>query len=277
MSRTDPDRRVGGFTLLELLVSMVATSIMMAGLIQFFLIQGRTHAREEQRVAMDENLRVAAAMITDSLRNARYAAPTNVSTWITWVSGMNANPKLTQSGSTSTPDTISVAGCFKEPVATLSAPYVVGVTGTTLSVTPTGTLSNDLDTSSNKILIRVGEGTTADFATVTGAGGSAINISAALANPHWGSTSSGGANICRVDVLTYSVATDSTTGVPRLMRNDNQGAGAQPVAEGISNMKITVTGRQYTITLSGRSELRDPISGTWLTRNLQTTVSRRNS
>jgi Tfp pilus assembly protein PilW len=249
---------------------------MMAGLIQFFLIQGRTHAREEQRLAMDENLRVAAAMIIDSLRNARYAAPANVSTWITWVSSMNANPKLTQSGSASTPDTISVAGCFKEPVATLSAQYLVGVTGTTLQVTPTGTLSNDLDTGS-KSLIRVGEGMTADFATVTGASGSTINISAALANPHWGSTSSGGANICRVDVITYSVATDSATGVPRLMRDDNQGAGAQPVAEGISNMKITFTGRKYTITLAGRSELRDPISGSWLTRNLQATVSLRNS
>jgi hypothetical protein len=31
------------------------------------------------------------------------------------------------------------------------------------------------------------------------------------------------------------------------------------------------------ITLAGRSELREPISGSWLTRNLQTTVSRRNS
>jgi Tfp pilus assembly protein PilW len=277
MSRIEADNGVGGFTLLELLVSMVATAIMMAGLIQFFLIQGRSHAREEQRLAMDENLRVAAAMIVDSLRNARYAAPSNVSTWVTWVSGMNANPKLTLSGSSSTPDTISVAGCFKEPVATLSSQYVVGVTGTTLSVTPTGTLSNDLDTGS-KSLIRIGEGTTAEFARVTGASGSTINISADLANAHWGSTSSGGANICRVDVVTYSVATDTTTGVPRLMRNENQGAGAQPAAEGISNMKITFTSpRTYTITLSGRSELRDPISGSWLTRNLQATVSLRNS
>jgi type II secretory pathway pseudopilin PulG len=268
---------VGGFTLLELLVSMIATAIMLAGLIQFFLIQGRTHAREEQRVGMDENLRVAASMIVDSLRNSGYAAPSNVSTWITWVSGMNANPKLTQSGSSSIPDTISVAGCFKEPVATLSGQYVAGVTGTTLAVTPTGTLSNDLDTGS-KSLIRVGEGTTADFASVTGASGSTVNIGAALSHDHWGSTSSGGANICRVDVITYSVATDSSTGVPRLMRDDNQGAGAQPVAEGISNMKITFTSPlKYTITLSGRSELRDPISGSWLTRNLQATVRLRNS
>ena len=256
---------------------MVTTAIMMAGLIQFFLIQGRTHAREEQRLAMDENLRVAAAMITDALRNVKYAAPSNVSTWITWVSGMNANPKVTQSGSASIPDTISVAGCFKEPVATLSAPYdPASVTPITLSVTPTGTLSSDLDTGS-KSLIRVGEGTTADFATVTGASGSTISISAALSNAHWGSTSSGGANICRVDVITYSIATDATTGVPRLMRDDNQGAGAQPVAEGISNMKITGTGSTYTIALSGRSELRDPISRSWLTRDLQATVTRRNS
>ena len=34
---------------------------------------------------------------------------------------------------------------------------------------------------------------------------------------------------------------------------------------------------KYTITLSGRSERRDPISGTWLTRSLQTTATRRNS
>ena len=225
---------------------------------------------------MDENLRVAAAMITDSLRNAKYAAPSNVSTWITWVSGMNANPMLTQSGSSSTPDTISIAACFKEPVTTLSAPYnPASVTPTTLSVTPTATLSSDLDPTSNEILIRIGEGTTADLATVTGASGNTIYISgtALPTNSH-----NAGANICRVDVITYSVATDTTTGVPRLMRNDNQGAGAQPVAEGINNMKITFTlPLKYTITLSGQSELRDPISGSWLTRNLQATVTRRNS
>jgi hypothetical protein len=62
------------------------------------------------------------------------------------------------------------------------------------------------------------------------------------------------------------------------MRNENQGAGAQPVAEGISNMKITLASpRTYTITLSGRTELRDPTSGSWLTRDLQMTVSLRNS
>ncbi len=255
---------------------MIATTIMMAGLIQFFLLQGRTHAREDQRLAMDENLRVAAAMIVDSLRNARYAAPSNVSTWITWVSGMNANPKLTQGGSSSTPGYDLGCGMLQRTRRHLvGAIRPASVTGTTLSVTPTGTLSNDLDPSSNKLLIRIGEGTTADFATVTGVGGSTINISGAALPTH---SHSGGANICRVDVITYSVATDTTTGVPRLMRNENQGAGAQPVAEGISNMKITFTSpRTYTITLSGRSELRDPISGSWLTRNLQATVSLRNS
>jgi prepilin-type N-terminal cleavage/methylation domain-containing protein len=55
MSRTDAT----GFTLLELLVSMVAVATMMVGIIQFFTLQHRTHAQQDESVAMEENLRLA--------------------------------------------------------------------------------------------------------------------------------------------------------------------------------------------------------------------------
>jgi type II secretory pathway pseudopilin PulG len=273
MSRVD----AVGFTLIELLVSMIAVSVMMLGLVQFFLLQNRTYAQQDQALGMEENLRLASSIITDSLRAAGYAAPSgNPSGWINWVSGMNTNPKVTVGGSSATPDTLYVAGCFREPVATLSVLAAQGVDAQ-LVVTPTGTLTDDLNTGSNS-LIQIGE---SEFARVTGVSSTSITIDTDLGtigNQPVGFTHSSGAEICRVDVTTFSVANDPSTGVPRLLRDDNQGAGPQPVAEGISNFKITIPTppKLYRITLTARSEKMDPLTRNFLTRPLVTDVTLRN-
>ena len=81
--------------------------------------------------------------------------------------------------------------------------------------------------------------------------------------------------ICRVDVVTYSVDTTNN----KLMRDDNQGAGAQSIMDGISNMKINaVTGgatTKYQITLTARSSLPDPTVLATTTRSLSSTATAR--
>jgi Tfp pilus assembly protein PilW len=261
------------FTLVELLVAMIAVMTMMIGVAKLFLLQHRSHARQELSVTTEENVRLASSMITDAIRNAGYAAPASTSSWMNWVSpSLTANPLYTSSGSASVSDTISVAACFNEPVGTLAAAATKDV-DTTLSVTPTsGSLTSVLDTSSKK-LIRIGE---SEFAWVTSVSSNSVTIDTDLVtggNQPVRFNHSAGANVCRVDAVTFSVLNS------QLMRNDNQGAGPIAVADNISLMKIAYTAPQtYTVTITGQPSVVDPItsSSTPVTRTLSTTVTVRN-
>ena len=224
---------------------------------------------------MQENLRLASSILTAALRNTRYGVPAgNPSSWINWVSGFTTNPNWTNGGGGS-PDTISVAACFEKPVGRLSVAPLVN-TDTTLQVTPSGVLTDALDTGA-KSFIRIGE---SEFARVTSVGSNAIMIDTDLVTAgnqpvreaHAGGAD--GAEICRVDVITFSVDTATS----RLMRNQNQGGVAQPVAEGISDLQITPTPpKQYTIALTAIPEKgRDPVTGYLTTRTLTTNVLMRN-
>lgn len=280
MSRAD---ETCGFTLTELLVSMIMVATMMAGAVRLYLVQSRTNTQQDQSVTLEENLRLASAMISDTLRNARYAAPggSNPSSWITSVANFTSNPLVTQ-GSGSNPDSLSVAACFQEPVAELSdcvgmpgCPAAIGDTSLSVSATGGRNLVDLLDTS-DKGLIRIGE---TEFAFVTSVNSTSIGVDTGTAagaqgiqKPH-----PAGAEICRVDVITFSIGNDPTTGLPRLLRDENQGGGAQPAAEGINDLQITLTPpKTYQVSLRGRSEGNDPMIGAPLQRSLATTITLRN-
>jgi prepilin-type N-terminal cleavage/methylation domain-containing protein len=284
MSRADQSR---GFTLIELLVSMIVVATMMAGVIQFYLVQSRTNTQQDQSVALEENLRLASGMVSDALRNARYATPggSNPSSWVTWVPNFTSNPLVTQ-GSGSNPDTLSVAACFQEPVATLSAcvgtagcPVAIGVTSLSVIATGGRNLADLLDTS-NKGLVRIGE---TEFAFVTSVNSTSIGVDTGTAAGTQGIQKPHpiGAEICRVDVITFSIGNDPTTGLPCLLRNENQGGNAQcnaqAAAEGINDLQISLTPpKTYQVSLRGRSEGNDPMIGAPLQRSLATTITLRN-
>jgi prepilin-type N-terminal cleavage/methylation domain-containing protein len=268
-----PTERARGFTLIELLVSMIAVATMMLGIVKFFTLQHRTHAQQETSVGMEENLRVAAAILTDAVRTTRYGAPPLfLSTWVPWVGGFTTNPTRTTGANATTPDTISVAACFEKPVGTLSAAVAKGST-TVLSVTPTGTLTDALDTNTKR-LIQIGE---SENAWVTSVSSNSITIDtdpSTIGNKPVGFDHPIGAEICRVDVVTFSVDTATN----RLLRNPNQGGAAQIVAEGISNLKISLpASKRYTIALTAVPERgTDPVTGAAMQRQLQTDVYMRN-
>src|SRR5437773_3589806 len=214
MSRIEcSEPRHRGFTLIELLVSMIMVSTMMIGVIEFFLLQHRTHARQEQGVATEENLRLASSMITDALRNARYAAPSGSALVTNVFPSLTSNPLLVAGANSTTPDSISVAACFKEPVAHLA---IAAVAGATVALTLDTSVDGILDTNT-KSLVRIGE---SELAKVTSVTGSSITVdtSPPTSRPVQYNHPIG-ANVCRVDRITFSVANN------QLLRNDNQGVG----------------------------------------------------
>jgi Tfp pilus assembly protein PilW len=263
-------RIANGFSVTELLVSIVIFSVMMIGIVKVFLIQNRSYAQQDLIASRNENLRLAMDALTTALRQAHYAAPEQSSllpTWIpsSWVggSGLTSNPLQTVGATANDPDTISIAACFQQPVATISAGGAAE-NATTVNLTPaTGSLSSLLDTNQRR-LIRIGDG---EFAHVKSVGSTSITIDT---NPTTTTTNDGlsraypaGTPICRVDVTTFRVDTSSN----RLTRDDNQGAGQQVVAEGIKNLKFCLgaapcpLGGPFKISLTGQTELRDPMTG----------------
>src|SRR5262245_10491598 len=274
MSATEPSR---GFTLIELLVCVITVFTLMLGLVQFFLTQHRTHSQQEQSVAMEENLRLASTMVSDTLRNVRYGAPGSPGAWVGWVPGLpNANPAITYS-SGSIVSSMSLTGCFKEPVATLTVPAIAGDGSLSVAATGGGVLAGVLAAvPSPNSLVRIGEN--GEFALVTSVASTSLGIDTNLASGAQPLTRAYpvGTKICRVDVVTFTLGSDPK-GVPRLLRDDNLGGGPQPAAEGVDQLQISLTTpRQYTVALRIRSEKLDPMTGNYLTRSLVTNVATRN-
>jgi len=113
-------RESAGYGLVELLVAVLVLSIAMAGVVVVFATHSRAYLRADAQSTMEANLRLGMNMVTESLRNGRYGVPsTNISNWITWVPGFNANPTITLNGLN--PAVISVAIASAQPVASLTA------------------------------------------------------------------------------------------------------------------------------------------------------------
>jgi prepilin-type N-terminal cleavage/methylation domain-containing protein len=260
-------KKRAGFTLIELLAALLIMSIVMVGVIGVFSSQNKTYIQQDLTLAMEENLRIAMAMVTDNLRTTGYGVPTtSLSSWVPWVSGFTSNPQVTQ-GSGSNPDTISVAACTSQSVATLSVTAASGATSLSLSSTA------DLD-ASNKRLIQIGSSENAHVISVSGSSITIDTNPSSSGNQGLSRAYLTGTPICRVNVSTFDI--DTTNKALRL--NENKGAGAQPAVEGISDLQITTVtaSQQYQVALTARTEKTDPITGTYLTRSLTSDVTLKN-
>ena len=272
---TRSDQR--GTSLVELLVSMVLVALVVGAGMREFPIRTRAIDQEYLLVSMEQNLRQAAGMVSDPLRGAGDGVPkSNLATWIPWISGFSANPKITTV--TGSPATISIARCSTQPVATLSATATTGAISISVTSNISGaTLSSLFDTSTQRLVL-IGR----DNAHVTAVGSGTLTIdtnpTVALAQ---GLTHSYGPGtpVCRVDVVTFAIATDSTTGRPQLRMNENQGGGWSSVAEGITDLQITTVdpGKRFQIFLTAETERSISSTGATLFRTLRTDVTVRNA
>lgn len=265
-----------GFTLVELLVACAVMSLVMGGVIGFFGSVSRVTREQQEASALEGSLRLALERSASDLRRARYSAPQRqLPTWITWVAGFDANPQLRR-GSDGAPDALSVAACTAAPIATLRASAAASADGSlnTLDLRSAvrGKAIAELLNSTSKRLIRVGDGGAADegFALVTAVNGAVITIdtdpgtagSQGFRYRAWFT----GTPVCRVDVTTYSV--DPTTRTLRI--DEHQGAGAQPAVDGVTDLRIAVSGDEYRLRYTVQAER------SALTREFATTVRLRN-
>ena len=67
-SRPGNDRR--GFTLIELLVGMVLGAIVMTGVVQMMIVQGRGYRKQREMIDVRETAREAVAMLSWDLRQS---------------------------------------------------------------------------------------------------------------------------------------------------------------------------------------------------------------
>ena len=256
-------RRSAGYGLIELLAAVLVLSVAMAAVVVVFAVQSRAYIRADTQATMEANLRLGMNMVTESLRNAKYGVPTaNLSSWVTWVSGFNANPTITTNGSN--PAVISVASATSQPVATLSAH--VDAAATTINVNS----SSQLNTSALGLLL-IGD---SENALVTNVNSTAVTIDTnplVAGNQGLARAYPAGTPIYRVDVLTFQVA----TGTSQLQRDDHHGGGAQAAVEDITNLQVlTVTANKvYDLTLTASSPQVDALTHQNLTSSLRSKVT----
>src|ERR1041385_8908193 len=92
-------RIANGFSLVELLASLVIFTVMMLGIVKVFLIQNRTYAQQDLLASRNENLRLAMDSLTTALRQAHYGVPEQSSllpVWIpsAWVGGRSEERRV---------------------------------------------------------------------------------------------------------------------------------------------------------------------------------------
>ena len=93
-----------GFTLTELLIGIVLSGIVIAGVYGFFVSQIKTYSLQEQLVEMQENARIALDTIVMGLQNAGYDPTSSDKFGITTAafsaSSVSESPALSLSTST---------------------------------------------------------------------------------------------------------------------------------------------------------------------------------
>jgi len=253
-----------GFTLIEILATLLLVSVMMIGLGKVVALYHYASLQQDVRVRIEDNVRMGVDTLTDTLRNGHYGVPTaNLTSWITWVAGFTSNPMVT---GTAPNNVVSVASGSLQPVALLASRAAKGATNVSLS-TVTG-----VDTGAKALLLIDG----AENARVTAVSGGTVDIDTdPMTSGNQGLSRSYPQDtpVYRVDVATFSLATDDT-GASQLVRDDNRGAGTLPVVDDITGLQVTtvIAGSKYQIMLTGTSAALDPLTGTHLQASLTSNV-----
>ncbi|MCP4579690.1 MAG: prepilin-type N-terminal cleavage/methylation domain-containing protein [Deltaproteobacteria bacterium] len=255
--RNSTKKRETGFTLIELLIAMALMLVVLGSLAGIFVIQLRTYNAQKQISEMTQNARAAMDIMIREIRMTGYGAPkSNLSTWIDWVTGvtMASNPKIEDGGSG--PDIIHVAACYDGSAGSLSVAVSAGNTSITLGPGE----GVEFNTTTKK-LIRICD---RENAVVTAISSDTLTIDTdpmTSGNQGLGNDYSSGDSVCIVKVISYSVVqeTENSKTVYTLKRNENLGAGRQPLADNIVNLQITQSGDTIAIDpLTAQADKPDP-------------------
>jgi Tfp pilus assembly protein PilV len=251
-------RAISGLSLIELLVALVMGSIGVMALISLLISQNRMYSVQDDSAEMQQSLRVAMERISRDLRMAGFCRP--------WWADVNGNSGLSYSVAAPS-NTLSIVGCLDAPAATLNTASSANATTITLH---SGEGASFNTTTKEDICIEGKEN-----ARITGIASNTLTVDR---NPGGGATDGllyaypANSRVYIVKWITYSV--DAANDVLRI--DEHQGAGAQPVANYISDMQTSISGRLITVTLTATARKSDRTTGLYRTTQLSNKIWLRN-
>jgi prepilin-type N-terminal cleavage/methylation domain-containing protein len=214
-----PLRKNKGITLIELLVALVIAGILVAAVYRTFLGQQKTYTVQEQVVDMQQNVR---ALINRMMREIRMAGFGNVSMVLP----------------------VTIGGKTYNDVVNLDTPVAGAVTivsamgSTTLTGIPsTNQITvNSLTDSQGNLLFDMGNRKYVSIGgvesyTITNIAGNTLTLSGTLTYYH-----RVGTPVYGIRAVSYQVG--MVSGIPTLLRDENMGGGAQPLADNIETLQF---------------------------------------
>ncbi len=228
-----------GLTLIELLIVLVISALLIAGIYRTFIHQQHTYAVQEQVVDMQQNVRMAINQMVREIRMAGFGVRDATKLGASGMHGIYKNVVTPSDDGQS----ITVVGAFEE-MTFLTANAESGVT-TKINVND----ASGFNTGGLKYICINGTET----GRIKKIEGNEIELFDPLTENHYANEP-----VFRVMAITYSLGT--VDGKSVLLRNDNV-TGAQPLAENIEFLQFTYTladGTVLTGTVPGnrRDEIR---------------------
>lgn len=214
-----------GLTLIELLIAMVISALVIAGLYRTFIGQQKTYTVQEQIVDMQQNARAAVNRMMTEIRMAGFGNVSMVLP-ITFTTGTFNN---VLNLNTPTPGSLTIVSATGG-TSTLTAEGEVGQSQIFVS-TLKDDMGNTLFDTGNRRYVSIGglesyEITSVDQGTKT------ITLNGSLVYRH-----PIGTPVFNIKALSYQIA--SLNGIPTLLRDENLGNGPQPLADSIENLQFT--------------------------------------
>lgn len=241
-------RKNNGITLIELLVTLVVSSILLAGVYRTFLGQQKTYTTQEQVVDMQQNARITINRMMAEIRMAGFG---NVSMVLpVTMAGKTFNDVVNPN----TPAAGSLTIVLGDEATTLTAiPASNKVTVNSL----TDSQGNTLFDTGDKKYVSIGG---VESYAVTSISGNTLTLNGTLTYSH------------PVGTLVYGIRAVSyqVNGARTLLRDENTGDGGQAVADNIENLQfgyLDANGnptaqnaniRAIQVTLRARSDRSDP-------------------
>jgi type IV pilus assembly protein PilW len=226
---TETKKKEEGVTLIELMIVLVIATFLVAGIYSLFITQSRSYSVQDQVAGVQQDARAALNIMARDIRMAGlgigggsgtgFTDGSNSVTLASNPAGSTFNYALEPVNRANAPDTITVIyGAVR-----LGTVAISGVTGN--SITLTSAVPSDIPTTAILIAFDLQKGR-----LYTGTvSGTTITISS-TGFPSGTRTIEGG-KAYWVKAITYSVtASNGNPGLGVLRRNENTGAGAQPLA-----------------------------------------------
>lgn len=162
-----------GFTLPEVMVSVVAGFVLIAAALSAFSYQQRAGEASKALTEMNQNIRTVLDAVTREIRTTGYGLnidPDDLATWIDFardsseifIHAFTSNPLIVQ-GAGSDPDMILMAGAFDPPVASLTAAAAYGETRISIAVEDV----SNFNTTDQKVIF-IGRNETVRITSISG-------------------------------------------------------------------------------------------------------------